>query len=64
MISASCFFIYKQGFNVGMMMSILDTNTSESLSMIKTLVSPLIASIIFFPYIILYFYRRKQLFKR
>lgn len=64
MISASCFFIYKQGFNVGMMMSILDTNTSESLSMIKTLVSPLVASIIFFPYIILYFYRRKQLFKR
>lgn len=48
MISASCFFIYKQGFNVGMMMSILDTNTSESLSMIKTLVSPLVASIIFF----------------
>ena len=48
MISASCFFIYKQGFNVGMMMSILDTNTSESLSMIKTLVSLLVASIIFF----------------
>ena len=53
MISASCFFIYKQGFNVGMMMSILETNTSESLSMIKTLVYPLVASITFF--LILYY---------
>lgn len=48
MLSASCFFIYKQGFNVGMMMSILDTNISESISMAKTLVFPTIVTILFF----------------
>ena len=53
MLSASCFFIYKEGFNVGMTLSILETNVSESLSMAKTLVLPIIATIIF--YIILLF---------
>ena len=53
MLSASCFFIYKEGFNVGMTLSVLETNVSESLSMIKTLVLPIIATIIF--YIILLF---------
>ena len=48
MLSASCFFIYKEGFNVGMTLSILETNVSESLSMVKTLVLPIIATIIFF----------------
>ena len=48
MLSASCFFIYKQGFNIGMMVSILETNVSESLSMIKTLVLPMAISAVFF----------------
>lgn len=47
MISASCLFIYKQGFNVGMIMSVLDTNLSESLSMSKTLILPIIAAVSF-----------------
>jgi len=53
MLSASCFFIYKQGFNVGMTLSIIETNISEILSMIKTLILPIIATIIF--YIVLLF---------
>ena len=53
MLSASCFFIYKQGFNVGMTLSIIETNVSESLSMIKTLILPIIATVIF--YIVLLF---------
>ncbi|WP_051081506.1 phosphoethanolamine transferase [Riemerella columbina] len=48
MISASCFFIYEQGFNIGMMVSILDTNVAESLSMVKTLVLPILFSVLFF----------------
>ena len=48
MLSASCFFIYKQGFNIGMMISILETNVSESLSMIKTLLLPMVISAVFF----------------
>lgn len=48
MLSASCFFIYEQGFNVGMMMSILDTNVEESLSMAKTLLLPSLVSLVFF----------------
>lgn len=55
MLSASCFFIYEQGFNVGMMMSILDTNVSESVSMAKTLVFPTIATILFFSILCLIF---------
>lgn len=47
-LSASCFFIYKQGFNVGMMISILETNVSESMSMMKTLALPTMATCIFF----------------
>ncbi|MDY3525656.1 hypothetical protein PG310_08155 [Riemerella anatipestifer] len=47
MISASCLFIYEQGFNVGMIMSVLDTNLSESLSMSKTLILPIIAAVLF-----------------
>lgn len=55
MLSASCFFIYKQGFNVGMMMSILDTNVSESLSMAKTLVLPFLATIGFYVLLLVIF---------
>lgn len=57
MLSASCFFIYKQGFNVGMMLSILETNITESLSMMKTLVLPIIFSCIFFVLLILSIYK-------
>ncbi len=55
MLSASCFFIYKEGFNVGMTLSVLETNVSESLSMIKTLVLPIIATIIFYIILLLIF---------
>ena len=55
MLSASCFFIYKQGFNVGMTLSILETNVSESLSMVKTLVLPIITTIIFYSILLLIF---------
>ncbi len=55
MLSASCFFIYKQGFNVGMTLSVLETNVSESLSMIKTLILPIIATIIFYIILLLIF---------
>ena len=55
MLSASCFFIYKQGFNVGMTLSILETNVSESLSMVKTLILPIIATIIFYIILLLIF---------
>ena len=55
MLSASCFFIYKQGFNVGMTISILETNVSESLSMVKTLVLPIIATIIFYSILLIVF---------
>ena len=54
-LSASCFFIYKQGFNVGMTLSILETNVSESLSMVKTLVLPIITTIIFYSILLLIF---------
>ena len=54
-LSASCFFIYKQGFNVGMTLSILETNISESLSMVKTLVLPIITTIIFYSILLLIF---------
>ena len=54
-LSASCFFIYKQGFNVGMTLSILETNVSESLSMVKTLVLPIITTIIFYFILLLIF---------
>lgn len=52
-LSASCFFIYKQGFNVGMMLSILETNTSEVFSMLKTLVFPMLATIVFYALLLL-----------
>ena len=55
MLSASCFFIYKQGFNVGMTLSVLETNVSESLSMVKTLILPIIATIIFYIILLLIF---------
>ena len=55
MLSASCFFIYKQGFNVGMTLSILETNVSESLSMVKTLILPIIVTIIFYIILLLIF---------
>ncbi len=55
MLSASCFFIYKQGFNVGMTLSIIETNVSESLSMVKTLVLPIIATIIFYSILLIVF---------
>ena len=55
MLSASCFFIYKQGFNVGMTLSILETNVSESLSMVKTLVLPIITTIVFYSILLLIF---------
>ena len=55
MLSASCFFIYKQGFNVGMTLSVLETNISESLSMVKTLILPIIATIIFYIILLLIF---------
>ena len=54
-LSASCFFIYKQGFNVGMTLSILETNVSESLSMVKTLVLPIITTIVFYSILLLIF---------
>ena len=54
-LSASCFFIYKQGFNVGMTLSVLETNVSESLSMVKTLILPIIATIIFYIILLLIF---------
>lgn len=53
LLSASCFFIYTQGFNVGMMLSILETNISESTSMIKTLIFPILSAIVY--YIMLYY---------
>jgi putative phosphoethanolamine transferase yhbX len=55
MLSASCFFIYKQGFNVGMTLSIIETNVSESLSMVKTLVLPIITTIVFYSILLLIF---------
>jgi len=55
MLSASCFFIYKQGFNVGMTLSVLETNVSESLSMVKTLILPIIVTIIFYIILLLIF---------
>ena len=55
MLSASCFFIYKQGFNVGMTLSIIETNISESLSMVKTLVLPIITTILFYSILLLIF---------
>ena len=54
-LSASCFFIYKQGFNIGMTLSILETNVSESLSMVKTLVLPIITTIVFYSTLLLIF---------
>lgn len=56
-LSASCFFIYKQGFNVGMMLSILETNISESLSMMKTLGLPIVSTCLFFLLLVLLIYK-------
>ncbi len=55
MLSASCFFIYKQGFNVGMTISILETNVSESLSMVRTLIYPISASLVFYIILLMLF---------
>lgn len=48
LISTSCFFIYKSGFNTGMAISILDTNPEEVSSMSRMFVLPIILSLIFF----------------
>jgi len=48
LISVSCFFVYHSGFNVGMAISILETNTDEAFSMSYMFILPAILFLIFF----------------
>lgn len=48
LISYVCFFIYKSSFNGGMVLSILNTNFSESVSMATMYTLPIILSLLFF----------------
>ncbi len=48
LISISCFFVYHSGFNVGMAISILETNTDEAFSMSYMFILPAILFLIFF----------------
>lgn len=48
LISVSCFFVYHSGFNVGMAISILETNMHEAFSMSYMFILPGILFIIFF----------------
>ncbi len=48
LISASCFFIYHSGFNVGMAISILETNTNEAFSMSYMFILPTLLFLVFF----------------
>lgn len=54
-LSASCFFIYKQGFNVGMMLSIIETNIDEAKSMMNTMLLPILSTLLFFSILIMIF---------
>lgn len=47
LISVSCFFVYHSGFNVGMAISILESNVNEALSMSYMFILPGILFIIF-----------------
>ena len=46
-ISLSCFFIYGSGFNIGMTISVLETNVSEAASMSSMFILPLAFSFLF-----------------
>lgn len=59
MLSASCFFIYTDGFNVGMMLSIMETNINESFSMVKTFIPPIISTLFFFILLVFLFTQNK-----
>lgn len=48
LISVSCFLVYRSGFNVGMAISILETNTDEAFSMSYMFILPAILFLIFF----------------
>lgn len=48
LISASCFFIYHSGFNVGMAISIINSNADEAMSMSYMFILPLTLSLLFF----------------
>ncbi|WP_374464345.1 phosphoethanolamine transferase [Chryseobacterium sp.] len=48
LISVSCFFIYHSGFNVGMAISILESNVNEAMSMSYMFILPGILFFIFF----------------
>lgn len=48
LISISCFFVYHSGFNVGMAISILETNTNEAFSMSYMFILPTILFLVFF----------------
>jgi len=47
LISVSCFFVYHSGFNVGMAISILESNVNEALSMSYMFILPAILFIVF-----------------
>lgn len=47
LISVICFTIYKSSFNSGMVLSILDTNAKESLSMSSMFIYPIIFALLF-----------------
>lgn len=47
LISVSCFFVYHSGFNVGMAISILESNVNEALSMSYMFILPAIFFIVF-----------------
>lgn len=51
-ISISCFYIYKSGFNIGMAISILDTNLDEAMSMKNMFILPIITCIIYFSFLL------------
>lgn len=48
LISVSCFFIYHSGFNVGMAISILESNVNEAMSMSYMFILPAILFLFFF----------------
>lgn len=48
LISVSCFFVYHSGFNVGMAISILETNINEAYSMSYMFILPTVLFLIFF----------------
>lgn len=46
-ISYCCYFVYGSGFNIGMALSVIDSNLNEAMNMIKDYVFPLFITLIF-----------------